>query len=126
MAKKLLKLFSNGNIGIGTTTPNAKLHIYNNNDMKITSIKYIENGYFEVKYYELASRVIQEIGAIKMQAPTDVQIKNILLFLRRIKIEKISNKEFDEIKYRDYVIADDTIEINRGKIKEMRKMIKSI
>lgn len=69
--------------------------------MRIVKVKYLENGYFEVRYSGF-DPVIQDLGAIKMQAPTDDHIKDILLFMRRIKLEKIEQKDdFDELKYRN-------------------------
>ena len=69
--------------------------------MKIIRAKYLENGYFEVKYSG-CDPVIQDIGAIKMQSPSDNHLKDFLLFMRRIKLDKIEQKDdFDELKYRD-------------------------
>ena len=69
--------------------------------MKIVRVKYLENGYFEVKYSG-CDPVIQDIGAIKMQTPADYHVKDILLFMRKIKLEKIELKDdFDELKYRN-------------------------
>ena len=75
--------------------------------MKIVKVKYLENGYFEVKYSGF-DPVIQDIGAIKMQSPADDHVKDILLFVRRIKLEKIEQKDdFDEIKYRNCELFED-------------------
>ena len=68
--------------------------------MKILKAKYLENGYFEVKYTG-CDPVIQDIIAIKMQVPTDYHIKDFILFIRKIKLEKLTDENFDELKYRN-------------------------
>jgi hypothetical protein len=84
--------------------------------MKIVKVKYLENGYFEVKYSG-CDPVIQDMGAIKMQVPTSNHIKDILLFLRKIKIEKITDGDnFDELKYRNFEVVEDE------SLKRMRQM----
>ncbi len=71
--------------------------------MRIVRAKYLENGYFEVVYRDGNNfSVIQDVNAIKMQVPMDEHVKDFLLFMRRIKLEKIEQKdEFDELKYRN-------------------------
>jgi len=74
--------------------------------MKINKVTYIENGYFTVKYSQ-TNPVVQDIGGIKMTSPTDPGIKDILMFLRSLKLEKLqSEEEFDDLKYRDHVVYD--------------------
>ena len=68
--------------------------------MKIIRVTYIENGYFNVKYAQ-TNPVVQDIGGIKMTSPTDPGIKEILMFLRTMKLDKLANEEFDDLKYRD-------------------------
>jgi hypothetical protein len=88
--------------------------------MKIIKVKYLENGYFEVKYSG-NDPIIQDIGAIKMQVPTDPHIKDILLFLRRIKLEKITeNDDFDELKYRDHeIVTNDSEEQKSERLRQL-------
>lgn len=71
--------------------------------MRIVRAKYLENGYFEVVYRDGNNfSVIQDINAIKMQVPSDEHVKDFLLFMRRIKLEKIEQKDdFDDLKYRN-------------------------
>jgi len=73
--------------------------------MKIIRVTYIENGYFQVKYSQITNQVVQDIGAIKMTVPTDPSIKEILMFLRSLKIENLQNEEFDDLKYRDHIVV---------------------
>ena len=91
--------------------------------MKIHKISYIENGYFEVKYN--IGTVVQDLEGIKMTCPLDKSIKVIIMFLRRIKIEKLQDGDnFDDLKYRDYIIKDDTKEIeaaNKAHIDSMKR-----
>lgn len=75
--------------------------------MTIRKVKYLENGYFSVLYSNFNTEIIQDITAIKMQFPTDEHIKDILMFLRRIKLEKLTDKDFDELKYRNHEIVVD-------------------
>jgi len=76
--------------------------------MKIISVVYIENGYFKVKYSQ-TNPVIQDIGGIKMTSPTDSAIKDILMFLRNMKLEKLQcEEEFDDLKYRNYEVFKQT------------------
>jgi len=71
--------------------------------MRIVRAKYLENGYFEVVYRDGNNfSVIQDTNAIKMQVPMDEHTKDFLLFMRRIKLEKIEQGDnFDELKYRN-------------------------
>ena len=74
--------------------------------MKIEKVTYIENGYFSIKYNKSGLEVIQDIGAIKMTVPTSPIIKDILVFLRKLKLEKLNTQDFDELKYRDLIIYE--------------------
>lgn len=67
----------------------------------IAKITYIENGYFNVKYN--IGEVVQDITGIKMTVPTDVAIRECILFMRKIKIDKLT-KEFDDNQFRDSVV----------------------
>jgi len=75
--------------------------------MKIHKVTYVEGGYFEVKYNTIT--IVQDVGAIKMTVPTDTAIKNILMFLRSLKLEKLQEDEFDDLKYRDHVVYTKTV-----------------
>ncbi len=72
--------------------------------MKIIKVTYIENGYFTIFYDKLNTVTIQDIGAIKMTVPTSPIIKDILQFLRKLKLEKLNDNNFDELKYRGTII----------------------
>jgi len=72
--------------------------------MNINKVTYIENGYFNVTYND--KNVFQDITAIKMQVPSDPIIKDILLFLRKIKLEKLMDKDFDETQYRNHIVYE--------------------
>jgi len=77
--------------------------------MKISKVTYIENGYFSVNYGN--NTVVQDIGGIKLTVPTDPFIKEILMFLRTLKLEKLqSEEEYDDLKYRDHIVADNSKE----------------
>lgn len=73
--------------------------------MKIIRVKYVEEGYFEVKYRDCLP-IVQDITSMKMTSPTDSAIREVLLFMRKLKLEKISNENFDDLKYRDQVVVD--------------------
>jgi hypothetical protein len=89
--------------------------------MTIESVKYLENGYFGVMYSNFNTEIIQDITAIKMQFSTDERVKDIMIFLRRIKLEKITEGDkFDELKYRNYVVvADKRREMELLKMKQL-------
>ena len=89
--------------------------------MKIDRVTYLENGYFHVLYNNM--EVVQDINGIKMTVPTDKSIKDILLFLRKIKLEKLTNTDFDETQYRNHIIYYD----NSGEelLKNMYKLMSS-
>jgi len=72
--------------------------------MNINKVTYIENGYFNVTYND--KNVFQDITAIKMQVPSDPIIKDILLFLRKIKLEKLMDNFFDETVYRNHIVYE--------------------
>jgi hypothetical protein len=76
--------------------------------MKIVHVQYLENGYFSVKYINNGAhmKVIQDVTAIKMQVPDDEQVKNILLFMRKLKLEKLRDENFDELNYRNVIIYE--------------------
>jgi len=73
--------------------------------MNINKVTYIENGYFNVLYND-EIEVFQDITAIKMQVPSDPIIKDILLFLRKIKLEKLMDNFFDETVYRNHIVYE--------------------
>ena len=82
--------------------------------MKIHKVSYIENGYFEVKYN--MGTVVQDLDAIKMTCPLDKSIKDIIMFLRTLKLERLQNEDdYDELKYRNHVILDISDELNKRK-----------
>jgi len=82
--------------------------------MKIHKVSYIENGYFEVKYN--IGTVVQDLDAIKMTCPLDKSIKDIIMFLRTLKLERLQNEDdYDELKYRNHVILDISDELNKRK-----------
>ncbi len=76
--------------------------------MKIVHVRYLENGYFSVKYRNngIDTKVIQDTTAIKMQVSDDEQVKDILLFMRKLKLEKIKDENFDELNYRNAVVYE--------------------
>ena len=48
---------------------------------------------------------MQDLIGIKMTVPSDESIKKIILFLRRLKVEKLQNVvTFDDLKYRDTLV----------------------
>jgi len=95
--------------------------------MKISKVTYIENGYFEVKYTNIDSIIVQDITAIKMTIPTDPVIKDILLFLRGLKLEKLQNeKDFNDLKYRNHIVYDFSSTIDAIKMQEDLKSISYI
>ena len=89
--------------------------------MKILKVTYIENGYFSVLYSNYNTEIIQDITAIKMQVPIDVSLKDILMFIRRIKLEKLADNEFDDLKYRNHLIIED--KTNEIEIKKLQRYL---
>ena len=88
---------------------------------KIHKISYIENGYFEVKYK--FETVVQDLDGIKMTCPLDKSIKDIIMFLRKLKMEKLQNEdEFDELKYRNYIIIDNLEKVEANNKAHRAKM----
>ena len=78
---------------------------------KIHKITYVEGGYFNVKYN--IGAVVQDITGIKMTVPTDVAIRECILFMRKIKIDKLT-KEFDDNQFRDNVVYEMKQSIDHG------------
>jgi len=99
--------------------------------MKIVYVQYLKNGYFSVKYINNGAhmKVIQDVTAIKMQVPDDEQIKNILLFMRRLKLEKLKDENFDELNYRNTVVYEYKIpphNSNSDSDLDLAEMLKSL
>jgi hypothetical protein len=89
--------------------------------MKILKVTYVENGYFSVLYSNYNTEIIQDITAIKMQVPTDIYLKDILMFIRRMKLEKLADNEFDDLKYRNHMIVED--KTNEIEIKKLQRYL---
>lgn len=88
---------------------------------KIHKVSYIENGYFEVKYNK--GTVVQDLEAIKMTCPLDKSIKDIIMFLRTLKLEKLQNEEtFDDVKYRNHIVFDNSEELEAARKASQAKM----
>ena len=88
---------------------------------KIHKISYIENGYFEVKYN--IGTVVQDLGGIKLSCSLDKSIKDIIMFLRKLKIEKLQDSdEYDELKYCDHIVYDITEELKSHQLHQLSKM----
>ena len=95
--------------------------------MKILKATYLENGYFSVLYSNYNTEIIQDITAIKMQVPIDRVLKDLLLFNRRLKLEKLTNKDFDDLNYRDTLVFEDkTKDEESERIKQMLKQMTTI
>jgi hypothetical protein len=92
--------------------------------MEILKVTYIENGYFIVKYN--IGSVVQDITAIQMTVPTSEVIKDILLFLRQIKIEKLKDKDFDELRFRNYIINNEELLNAKRKNEDMLRAMKNL
>lgn len=71
--------------------------------MNIYNIKYLEKGYFEVKYFNIT--VIQDITAIKLTLGSENIENNGIIestqFMRMVKLDKLTNTDFDDSKYYD-------------------------
>ena len=56
--------------------------------------------------------------AIKMNNPSEVSLKDLLLFTRKLKLEKLANKEFDDLEYRNHIVFED-----KTQEEEMKRML---
>lgn len=91
--------------------------------IQITEIRYHKNGLFKIT---LGSRdtLYFTIDTLEMSFPSSIEIvRNVNLFLRKIKLESIKNKDFDDIIYYDEVIYSYDSNDEEEMMKEMFKIL---